>query len=333
MGIYGRDYMRPESGGPGGNVMSGPANWSVLTWLLVINGAVFIVQHLFLAPASPPPGWAPWGGLIWRDLKSGHDLASGHVYLLITHMFVHGSLMHLLFNGIGIFFIGRILLGMLSPRHFLYVYFGAGVLGGIAQLLFSGLVENHETYLVGASGCAYGLLCALAALIPNQVLTLLLFFVIPIKARMRTIAGVAVVLSLLMVAFGLVSTSTPSGAEVGHMAHLGGALFGWLFIAYIYPRLSHRQHRTFQQQRSGERFGSRTVVDADIIDRGALRRERKEAKARERELKKQKKARTKKREISAEADAILDKINEHGFQSLTDEEKKILEKHADSLGK
>jgi len=319
--------MRPESGGPGRNVMSGPANWSVLTWLLVINGAVFIVQHLFLAPASPPPGWAPWGGLSWADLSKGH------VYLLVTHLFVHGSLMHLLFNCVGIYFIGRILLGMLSVRHFLYVYFGAGVLGGVAQLLFSGLIEHHDTYLVGASGCAYGLLCALAALIPNQVLTLLLFFIIPINAKMRTIAGVAVVLSLLMVAYELVSSGDPSGAQVGHMAHLGGALFGWLFIAYIYPRLSHRQHRAFQQQRSGERFGARTIVDADVVDRGAARRERKAAKARERELKKQKKAQTRKREISAEADAILDKINEHGFQSLTEEEKKILEKHADSLGK
>jgi len=319
--------MRPESGGPGGNVMSGPANWSVLTWLLVINGAVFIVQHLFLAPANPPRGWAPWGGLSWGDLSKGH------IYLLVTHLFVHGSLMHLLFNGIGIFFIGRILLGMLSARHFLYVYFGAGVLGGVTQLLFSGLIERQDTYLVGASGCAYGLLCALAAIIPNQVLTLLLFFVIPVKAKMRTIAGVAVVLSLVMVAFGLLTTSRSSGAEVGHMAHLGGALFGWLFIAYIYPRLSHRQHRYSQQQRSGERFGAKTIVDADIVDRGEARRERKEAKARERELKKRKKAQTKKREISAEADAILDKINEHGFQSLTEEEKKILEKHADSLGK
>lgn len=327
MGIYGRDYMRPESGGSGGSAMSGPANWSVLTWLLVVNGAMFIVQHLFLAPASPPPGWAPWGGLSWTELSKGH------VYLLITHLFVHGSLMHLLFNCIGIFFIGRILLGMLSARNFLYVYFGAGVLGGIAQLLFSGLIEHHDTYLVGASGCAYGLLCALAALIPNQVLTLLLFFIIPINARMRTIAGVAVVLSLLMVAYELVSTSRSADAQVGHMAHLGGALFGWLFIAYIYPNISHRQHRASQQQRSGQRFGAKTVVDADIVDRDAARRERKEGKAREREQKRQKKEHAKKREISAEADAILDKINEHGFQSLTEAEKKVLEEHADSLGK
>ena len=64
MGVYNRDYMRDEGGSPGGGLMSGPANWSVITWLLVINCAVFLVQHLFLAPADARrSGWSPWGGL------------------------------------------------------------------------------------------------------------------------------------------------------------------------------------------------------------------------------------------------------------------------------
>ena len=133
--------------------------------------------------------WSPGGDLSWAGLKEGR------VYQLVTHMFVHGSLMHLLFNGLGIYFIGRMLLQFLSPKHFLMVYFGSGLLGGVLQLAFTNLVEGHDVNLVGASGCVYGLLCALATLIPNQVLTFLVFFVLPIRARMKTFASVFVIVS------------------------------------------------------------------------------------------------------------------------------------------
>lgn len=313
--------MRDDPGARGGGLMGGPGQWSVLTWLLVINGAVYLVQHLLLAPANAAQvGWDPWGGLTWAGLKGGH------VYQMITYMFVHGSLLHLLFNGVGIFFLGRALLPMLGSKNFLMVYFGAGILAGICELAFAGVVTGDSVKLFGASGCAYGLLCALAALLPNQVVTLLLFFVIPVRAKLKTIAWVAVGIGIFMTLGGLVggdksdarSLQAESQPQIGHVAHLGGALFGWLFIAFIYPRLERKQGDDSRRQRWGTRFGASKVVDATYADKDAERRRKK---------------RERKRNISKEVDAILDKINEQGFQSLTAEEKKILDESADKLGK
>ena len=316
MGVYNRDYMRDEGGPPrGGGLMSGPANWSVITWLLVINCVVFLVQHLFLAPAEATRlGWSPWGGLSWDDLKGGQ------VWLLLTHMFVHGSLFHLLANGLGIYFIGRMLVSMLGVRHFLMVYFGAGIMGGFAQLAFSQLVAGENVYLIGASGCVYGLLCALATLIPNQVINVLLFFVIPIRARMKTIALVAVGVGVVMTIVGLATAggnASGGGVDIGHMAHLGGALFGFLFIAVIYPNLKRKKHDQSRRQRWDERFGASKVVDADYVDKDAERRRRERAR---------------KKRVSKDIDAILDKISAEGMHSLTKEERKILDESSDNLG-
>ena len=344
MGVYNRDYMRDEGGPPrGGGLMSGPANWSVITWLLVINCAVFLVQHV-LFPARDMNGqFRPEGGISWDALMEGK------VWLLVTQMFVHADPLHLIFNGVGIYFIGTALSQLVTPKQFLVTYLGAGLLGGIAYVVFSRLIGEGGRDAVGASGCVYGLLCALAAIMPQRVITVLLFFVIPITAKLKTIALVAVGIGIVMTIMGVFEKAeferlqsdmiaaeqenrAPSPAliarwekafvkrlkpQVAHTGHLGGALFGWAFIAFVYPSLKRKKHDQSRRQRWGERFGASKVVDADYVDKDAERRRR------ERERKKK---------VSKEVDAILEKISAEGMQSLSKEERKILDDSSDQLG-
>jgi hypothetical protein len=110
---------------------------------------------------------------------------------------------------------------------------------------------------------------------------------------------------------------------IGNLAHLGGALFGWL---YIRRGLSGSGRRTSYAEQAGhwlERFGGRRVVDAEVTGERGEREEKdpwfKSVKPRP--------------YVSESVDEILEKISEHGMQSLTDEERRILEKSSEKLAR
>ena len=317
MGIYHRDYMRDQPGGRRGGSHGGPKDWSLITWLIVINCAAFVGQHVIFAPSDAPIGWQPGGAISWDALSEGK------IWLLFTSMLVHGSLFHLAVNCVGIFFVGRLLITMVSSKQFLTIYIGAGLLGGLLFSAFYGMIGQGNESAVGASGCLYGLICALAALIPDKVISVMLFFILPISAKMKHIAGGLVLIGVVMTAFNLLAPepSAAEGPETAHLGHLGGALFGWLYITFLMPRSKRKYNEQSRRQRWGERFGAKEVVDADYVDRRADRKREKKRKASER-----------KRAVSSEVDAILDKINEKGFQSLTPKERKILDASSDKLG-
>jgi uncharacterized protein len=140
-----------------------------------------------------------------------------HPWTLITHMFVHDGIFHILYNMIGLFFFGRFLYEIVGERKFFLVYFGGGILGGLFFLLFAytlipGLLF---TSAVGASGAIYALGGSLAVLRPNA--RVMIFpFPIPIPLWL------AVVIGLVLIAPG-----------VAWEAHLGGAIFGALTGLYF----------------------------------------------------------------------------------------------------
>lgn len=315
MGVYHRDYMRP--GFEGGAPRTGPRSWSVVTWLIVINVAVFVLQRmifpgLFLVPEGNGE-LIPLGGLSWGELKAGK------VWTLVTYMFLHGSLFHLAANMLILFFAGRGVLAMLGRRHFLMIYFGGGVMGAVAQVSF-GLLVGNEDYLIGASAGVVATLIALAALIPEQIVYLLLFFVIPVRMKMKTVALVVVVMDLAMMAGELMGFFS---LGIGNLAHLGGALFGWLYIRRGLSGSGRRTAYSEQASRWLDRFGGKRVVDAEVTGEGEGRGEKsswfKAVKPRP--------------YVSESVDEILEKISEHGMQSLTDEERKILEKSSEKLAR
>jgi rhomboid-like protein len=160
------------------------------------------------------------------------------IWQLVTHIFCHGGIGHLLFNGLALFSFGAIVEYRLGTSRFLQLFFVAAlgaVLVHFSQMgytLFSHtgtLFPNHAAGfeavpygpMIGASGAVYGVMVAFAYLYPNESLVFL-FIPYPIKAKylVPIMVGLDVLLGL----------GSFSGDNVAHFAHIGGALTGFLLI-------------------------------------------------------------------------------------------------------
>ncbi|MEM9283230.1 MAG: rhomboid family intramembrane serine protease [Verrucomicrobiota bacterium] len=306
MSLYSRDYMKDDQRprGPGG-----PSTWSVVVWLLVINAAVFVVA-LF----TDRPGSAPLQDALGLSIQS---LTSFRIWTLLTYQVIHESALHLIVNMIGLLFIGRLLLQMTGRNHFLKIYLLGGIAGGVLQILYN-LIVGSPALIIGASGCVMALIFALATLIPHQTLNFLLFFVIPVRLTARQI--IYLIIAFEVITFALSLAAPGEGSRVAVFAHAGGMLFGWLYIKYWFSRSAHGSGTGFEQpQRKksfAERFGIRIIKDAKNSQQTPNGQRS-----------------GKKPFVTSDVDAILDKINEKGFQSLTEEEKKTLEKSSSKLSK
>jgi len=180
---------------------------------------------------------------------------------IVTHMFMHGSLLHLLFNMYALFIFGQVLEQVWGPKRFLTYYLVCGlgaafvhetviflqyekimnVIGSdqYEMVLNEGaaLFKNYQGFpnelmrdlqlilnmpTVGASGAVFGILLAFGMLFPNTQL-MLLFPPIPIRAKYFVIGYGAIELYLAF---------TQPGSNIAHAAHLGGMLFGYFLIKY-----------------------------------------------------------------------------------------------------
>lgn len=176
--------------------------------LLLLNVAIFCIDS-FLGP------WFPRLFALW-------PLGSGFLpWQVVTYSFLHGSLMHLFFNMLGLWMFGAELERLWGPKRFLQFYFASVLTAAATQLGFAALTGAHYP-TVGASGGLFGLLLAFGMMFPNRII-MPLFPPIPMKAKIF----VAVFGALeVLLAF----RSTNDG--VAHLAHLGGMLGGFLMIRY-----------------------------------------------------------------------------------------------------
>lgn len=286
MSIYSRDYMRGGSSQRPGS----PATWNMVTWLLVINTAVFLINLISTGKL---------GDLLGLSVTS---LTSVHLWTPVTYQFTHFGLLHFAGNMLGLFFLGRLLMGILGPRRLLRLYLLGGLFGGFLEILFH-LAIGRGGLIVGASGAVLAILTAAATLLPHQKFQLLLFFVLPISMTLRTLLWISIGLNTV----SLIMVLTSQGGGIAVMAHFGGMLFGWLYIRYFYNGTAGSSLL--------QRFPIRILKDSDASPKRAPSRPRG------------------KTFVSGDVDAILDKINEKGFQSLSDEEKQLLEKSSEKLSK
>ncbi len=134
-------------------------------------------------------------------------------YTIVTHMFMHGSTSHLLFNMMSLFFLGPYVERALGEKRFVILYFVAG----FAAMITHFFISYHG--IVGASGAIYGVLFAFIMMFPDVKL-MLLIPPIPIKAKYMAVG--LVVMDLL----GGISGKT----GIAHFAHLGGAVAGIILI-------------------------------------------------------------------------------------------------------
>jgi membrane associated rhomboid family serine protease len=186
----------------------GPVTFAV-KWIIIINVVVFVIT------ATAWPDAIQYFGLIPERV-----IERGWVWQLASYMFLHGGAIHLLLNMLGIWMFGVELERRWGTAFFLKYYAVSGIGGGLTFLLVSLLPFASVTYVtpaVGASGALFGLLLAFAIYWPERPILLILVFV---PAR---------VFVMIYGAFALLNTFQPSRG-VADAAHLGGMLFGYLYL-------------------------------------------------------------------------------------------------------
>ena len=152
------------------------------------------------------------------------------VWQLVTYMFLHGGLFHILFNMLALWMFGAELERIWGTRYFLKFYFvtgiGAGVLTVVFSLLPFGFAQQlQHANIIGASGAIYGLLLAYALYFPERPISMYFVFPIPAKVFVAIMGAIAFVSSL------------GEGSGVANATHLGGLLIAYLFLksARIHP--------------------------------------------------------------------------------------------------
>ena len=136
---------------------------------------------------------------------------------LVSYMFLHAGLMHLLFNMIGLYFFGPRVEDRLGAKGFLWLYFLSGLGAALFHFIFS-----RQYPVVGASGAVYGILLAFALYWPR--VRIYLWAILPIEAWL---------LATLLVFGSLYAGVNPSmGSRTAHFAHLGGIVFAFVFIKW-----------------------------------------------------------------------------------------------------
>lgn len=281
--------------------------------LIIINVVVFIaIAILFVFPTIS--GFHTVADFVKTQVSIPLTFAEfiTRPWTLITYMFVHslGDIFHILFNMLVFYWFGRLFVEYLGSDKLVAAYVLGGLAGGIAFLLVYNLVPFYSDRLVtpvdlgdyqfpgmvGASAAVYCVVVAIATLIPDY--TFFLLFLGPV--RIKYIAAFYIVVSFL--------GSIGSNAG-GNIAHLGGALMGFIYT---------------KQLQSGVNWGSWVTATLQYIKDLFKTKPKVKVSYRSDQPPVQKKKSGKPLVSQAELDAILDKISAGGYESLTKDEKEKL---------
>ena len=196
--------------------------------LLIANGAVFLLMALLSAFTSP--GVDGWVNLHF-GLVPALAVFHGWIWQFVTYAFVHAGLLHILFNLLALWMFGAQLEMDWGYSLFMQFFFFCVIGAAITTVLvsFTGILGTSPMIpTVGASGGIYGILVAFGILHGDSEIML---FPIPfmIKARYFVIG------LILLAMYGALSSAHSMGQSTAYMAHLGGGLFGYLFLKFV-PR-------------------------------------------------------------------------------------------------
>jgi membrane associated rhomboid family serine protease len=311
---------RPSPFGGAGFSMFPPG----IKFLLISNAGIFLFEIFFgkfyLGSSGKLNDLIDMYFPLW-PIDTGYF----RVWQFFTYMFLHANFFHILMNMFMLWMLGIELEQLWGTKKFLIYYAACGLGGGVAHLILSSFFGLPSGPLVGASGAIFGVMMAFWFLFPDRYV--LIWGVLPVKTK---------ILIPILVAFEVYSLSGGSGDNVAHLAHLGGALTGLIYLLISTGgRLFslRRDHRAGEpvwrgasaphngNGNSGGIFGGRTpfrgkpnAVDAEYqdLDRGHEQ---------PRTAADVKQARV---ITQDEIDRILDKIAATGYQNLTEEERDIL---------
>nr|WP_319400441.1 rhomboid family intramembrane serine protease [uncultured Carboxylicivirga sp.] len=271
-----------------------------LTKLIYINIAVFVTIRLLQAFVTLSTGSMEYPLLQWVSVPSDPMELLWKPWTIVTYMFVHYDFLHILFNMLWLYWFGRIFLEFLNPRQLLGVYFLGGITGAIIYLLAYNLLPGLYGYqpnsiLLGASASVMALLFTMARLQGNHKIYLLFFGPVPLKY-----------LAIGSLVLDLINISALSNTG-GHLAHIGGALFGYLYAGWLdqgkdvtlhFNRFMDKVASTFTRKSQMKVTHRRPLTDMEYNK--------------------------KKVHNQHEVDRILEKIKSSGYNSLTSNEKKTL---------
>lgn len=246
-----------------------------------------------------------FGSLVSSDIEaiifeyfsfSVSGLKSLFLWIPFSYTLLHDGPIHLIMNLIGIFFIGRAVENDIGKSNFFWLVGISSLLGALFWLLFN----SNGQVLIGSSAVVMSCLACFCLRNPNQEITLLLFFVLPCRLKPKWI----IIGTLGIEIYGFIFSELQGVGGIAHSAHLGGILSG--AIVYLFLR-------------SGRYFPSYVFKVSSNFNNKAFKSNK---------IKKSnfKVNLSNSMDMQAEVDRILDKINEQGFGSLTDNEKQTLEK-------
>lgn len=242
-----------------------PGMTSTVKVLIIINVIFFLLMHIF-----PRLGWFSLFGLVPRYVFSKLML-----WQLVTYMFVHAGLFHLLINMLMLWFFAPAIERAWGRKRFLTYYFFTGIAAGLCSFITS---VNSPIPVVGASGAIFGILVAYAVLFPET--TVLFLFIFPMKIKYAI---------FILGAINLLGAITEPGSGIAYFAHLGGGLFGYLYLKNRWLRGSLQNITSFWQKRKSKTADSR------------------------------------REDFEKDVNRILDKVSREGLDSLTPRERNILQ--------
>lgn len=306
----------------GGGLFGGGGMFpQVIKYLLVANITIFILQHFFfrtLMVGNVNIGESFFYNFALWPIESGNFMP----WQLFTYMFMHGGFMHLFLNMFILWMFGMELEMMWGSKRFFIYYLMCGLGAGLANEFIAPFFTGVGP-TVGASGAIYGILAAFAFLFPNR--KIYLYFFIPVKAKY---------LIILYMAIDLFSVIGNSDTGIAHVAHLGGAVVGIIYLLINKKKLG-----------MGSFFGSTNKGQGRFTSQFSSPGKKKESTygnwanggntAKKIHIKEddyeeveshdfQKDMDDNEKSAQEKIDTILDKLSEGGYQSLTEEEKKVL---------
>lgn len=276
---------------------------TALIKFIFINVAVFVLVHIisllifFFTGVSGISMVASWLAL---PADIGQLIIQP--WSIITYMFLHEGFLHIAFNMLILYFGGQIFLQFLDAKKLIGTYILGGISGGLLYILafnifpvFNGIVSG--ALALGASASVMAVLIAIAAYVPNYTVRLILLG----NVKLKYIALFYVIMDII---------SIPQGNSGGHIAHLGGAFFGFYFVyrlrsgkditVGVNRLLNYIAHLFSSKRKMKVVYKNPGKTKSDVAYNA------------------QKAANQQK------IDAILDKISKSGYDSLSKEEKAIL---------
>lgn len=275
---------------------------SALIQLIYINTGIFLainILYIFLFLFSVPGASAkviPWFGV-----PAYLPNLATHPWTILTYMFTHQSFFHILFNLLWLYWFGKIFLEYFDQKQLLAVYILGGISGAVLYIITFNIFPAfdpvlHQSIAIGASASIMAIIVAISTYVPNY--TLYLLFIGQVKIKYIALFA--------FISTALLDFSTNSG---GKIAHIGGALLGYLFT------LRYRQGKDIS--RSFNRV-------ADSIFTWFQPKKKKKMKVTFKRPVTDMEYNRQKAEKQSEINRILDKISKGGYESLTKEEKETL---------